>query len=62
MGMASFVYKMSNSSVIPAPMVPDPIEPTTPILLRAMLNLYGLFGMGVASATEPSKPNWRNYY
>jgi hypothetical protein len=61
-GMASWVYKMSNSSTIPAPMVPNPIPGITPILLRSMLNLYGLFGTGPASATQPAQSNWKNYY
>ena len=61
-GMASWVYKLSNSSTIPAPMVPDPIPGITPILLRAMLNLYGLFGTGPAAATQPAQSNWQNYY
>jgi hypothetical protein len=53
---------MSNSSTIPAPMVPNPIPGITPILLRSMLNLYGLFGTGPASATQPAQSNWKNYY
>jgi len=61
-GMASWVYKMSNSSSIPFQMVPDPIVGITPILLRSMLNLYGLFGAGPASLTAPAAPNWNHYY
>jgi hypothetical protein len=61
-GMASWVYKMSNSTKIPPQMVPDALPGVTPILLKAMLNLYGLFGTGPASAKEPAVKNWQNYY
>jgi hypothetical protein len=61
-GMASWVYKMSNSTTIPYQMVPDPIAGVTSILLRSMLNLYGLFGAGPASHGAPAAPNWSHYY
>lgn len=61
-GSASWVYKLSNSTKIPAPMVPNAIPGVTPILLKAMLNLYGLFGGGPAHASEPAVSNWKNYY
>ena len=61
-GAAAWVNKLSNSSVIPYQMVPDPIAGVTPILLRAMLNLYGLFGAGPADSLMPAQPNWQNYY
>jgi len=61
-GMASFVSLLADSPLIPAGAL-KPGEPLiTPILLRAMLNLYGLYGSGPASKTMPSTPNWQQYY
>ena len=61
-GSAAFVNFLSNSSTIPKEMVPDPVPGVTPILLRAMVNLYGLFGEGPAGTLMPSQTNWQQYY
>ena len=62
LGMASFVSLLSlpdgPAAGRPAVAVPG----VTPILQRAMVNLYGLFGAGPASRTMPSQPNWQQYY
>ena len=34
----------------------------TDVLLRAMENVYGAFGAGPASATQPSGGNWTAIY
>jgi len=61
-GMASFVFKLSNTTAFPWNIVPKAIPGITDNLLRAMENLYGLFGNGPASATQPSTGNWTAAY
>jgi hypothetical protein len=61
-GSAYFVYRLSNSTLIPPNVLPNPIPGETDVLLRAMENLYGVFGSGPASATTPSEGNWRATY
>jgi hypothetical protein len=61
-GMASFPYKLSNSTAFPSNVVPRAIPGVTPILLRAMQNLYGQFGFTGASTTNPSTANWTAVY
>jgi hypothetical protein len=61
-GSASFVSKLSNTTAFPWNIVPKATPGVTPILLRAMENVYGTFGMGPASATQPSTGNWSSVY
>jgi hypothetical protein len=61
-GMASFVFKLSNTTEFPAIIVPAAIPGTTDVLLRAMENLYGVFGAGPASGGQPSGGNWTSIY
>jgi hypothetical protein len=61
-GMASFVNKLSNTTAFPSDVVPAAIPGVTDVLLRAMENLYGTFGTGPASATQPSSGNWTAVY
>ncbi len=61
-GMASFIFKLSNTTAFPTIIVPAAIPGITPILLRAMENVYGLFGNGPASASQPSGGNWSSIY
>ena len=61
-GTASFVNMLGDATTTPAPMISPPIPGVTNVLLRSMLNLYGLFGAGPASASMPSQANWQQYY
>ncbi|HXY27897.1 MAG TPA: N,N-dimethylformamidase beta subunit family domain-containing protein, partial [Acidimicrobiales bacterium] len=61
-GMASFVFKLSNTTEFPAIIVPAAIPGITGVLLRAMENLYGAFGKGPASVGQPSSGNWSSIY
>jgi hypothetical protein len=61
-GSAMFLYRLANSSAMPANVVPRAIPGVTDILLRAMENLYGLFGSGPAGVTTPSGGNWSSVY
>jgi len=61
-GMASFVFKLSNTTEFPAIIVPAAIPGITDVLLRAMENLYALFGAGPASATQPGGGSWQAVY
>ena len=61
-GMASFVNKLANTTAFPSNVVPAAIPGVTDVLLRAMENLYGTFGDGPASATQPSSGNWTAIY
>jgi hypothetical protein len=61
-GSAMFVYRLADSTVMPANVLPRATPGDTDILLRAMQNLYGVFGQGPAGATEPSGGNWRSIY
>jgi hypothetical protein len=60
-GMASFVFKLSNTTEFPWNIVPKAIPGITEPLLRAMENVYGVFGNGPASAT-PSAGTWSSIY
>jgi hypothetical protein len=42
--------------------LPQAVPGETEILLRAMENVYGLFGRGPAGATRPSTGNWASIY
>ena len=61
-GMASFVNKLADTVAFPSNVVPAAIPGVTDILLRAMENLYGTFGAGPASATQPSSGNGAAVY
>ena len=61
-GSAYFVYRLANSTAMPANILPQAIPGETDVLLRAMENLYGLFGNGPAGAQQPSGSNWRSVY
>ena len=61
-GMASFVNKLANTTAFPSNVVPAAIPGVTDVLLRAMENLYGVFGAGPASATQPSGGTWTAVY
>jgi hypothetical protein len=61
-GSAYFIYRLANSTLIPPNVLPNPIPGETDVLLRAMENLYGVFGNGPASVTTPSEGNWRATY
>ena len=61
-GSAMFVSRLSNSMAMPANVLFRAVPGETDILLRAMENLYGLFGQGPAGATTPSSGNWGAIY
>jgi hypothetical protein len=61
-GMASWVFKLSNTTGFPTNIVPVAIPGTTDVLLRAMENVYGTFGTGPASQSQPSSGNWGSIY
>jgi hypothetical protein len=61
-GSAYFVYRLANSTAMPPNILPQAVPGDTEILLRAMENLYGLFGHGPAGATEPSTGNASSIY
>ena len=61
-GSAYFVYRLANSTAMPPNILPRAIPGDTEILLRAMENLYGLFGHGAAGAKEPSTGNASSVY
>jgi hypothetical protein len=61
-GMASWVFKLSNTTEFPDNIVPQAIPEVTDVLLRAMENLYGVFGAGPAWETQPSDGNAQDVY
>jgi hypothetical protein len=61
-GTAYFIHRMANSDFIPPNIVPKPVPGETEVLLRAMENLYALFGSGPASVLAPSGGNWGAVY
>lgn len=61
-GTSCWVNKLSNSTHVPPSLVPAAIPGVTPILLRAMVNLYGVFGNGPAGRTHPSGGSWKSVY
>ena len=60
-GNASWIGALSNSTLVPPNVVPDPGGATAP-LLRLMENLYSVIGIGPASATRPSQGTWTAAY
>ncbi len=61
-GNASWVSALSDSTLVPPNVVPDPIPKVTPSLLRIMENVYSVIGRGPASASQPSQGNWTAVY
>jgi hypothetical protein len=61
-GMASFIFKLSNTTEFPWNIVPKAIPGTTEILLQSMHNVFGTFGNGPAGAVQPSGGNWTSFY
>jgi hypothetical protein len=62
-GSACFVNRLANSAPDLYPnILPRAVPGVTDILLRAMENLYGLFGNVPASAKTPSGGNWDTIY
>jgi hypothetical protein len=61
-GMASFVYKLSNTELFPTGIVPAAEPGVTDALLRAMQNVFAVFGSGPASKTHPSASTWSAIY
>ncbi|MBV8462713.1 MAG: hypothetical protein JO368_05425 [Acidimicrobiales bacterium] len=61
-GNASFVNKLSHSTLIPPNTVPDAIPGVTAPLLRLMENLYSVLGTGPAGAVHPSTGTWNAAY
>jgi len=61
-GMASFVFKLSNTTEFPTNIVPTAIPGVTEILLQAMHNVFGTFGNGPAGTLQASGGNWPNFY
>jgi hypothetical protein len=60
-GSAMFVCRLSNAPQIADNIVFPAIPGVTPVLWRMMENVFGLFGAGPASATEPSVANWQQF-
>jgi hypothetical protein len=61
-GMASWVFKLSNTTEFPTNVVPSAVSGVTDVLLRAMENVYGTFGAGPASHQTPSGSSWSEVY
>ncbi len=61
-GNASWVNKLSHSTLIPPNTVPTAIPGVTAPLLRIMENLYSVLGTGPAAAIHPSQGTWRSVY
>jgi hypothetical protein len=61
-GVSAFVNKLSNTTRFPWNIVPKAIPGVTEPLLRAMDNLYSVFGQGPASKSQPSSGNWTAVY
>jgi len=61
-GMASWVFKLSDTTQFPTIIVPAALPGITEVLLRAMENIYGTFGAGPASFAMASTGNWSSIY
>jgi hypothetical protein len=61
-GMASFVFKLSNTTAFPWNIVPKALPGITAPLLVAVENVLGAFGQGGAGTTTPSGSNWTTVY
>jgi hypothetical protein len=60
-GSAMFVCRLSDAPRIDPNIVFPAIAGVTPVLWRMMENVFGLFGAGPASTTQPSVANWRQF-
>ena len=58
-GSASWVNKLASADGVPTNVLPGPIDGVTPVLLRAMENVYAVLGAGPAAASHPSQANWQ---
>jgi len=61
-GNASWVGQMSDAPLIPPNVLPSAVPGVTETLLRIMVNVYAVIGMGPASITHPSSGTWRAAY
>jgi hypothetical protein len=61
-GSAYFICRLSNATLIPSNVIPQPVPGETDVLLRAMENVYARFGQGPASALGTSGGNWTFFY
>jgi N,N-dimethylformamidase beta subunit-like protein len=61
-GSAYFIFRLADSKYVPPNVLPYAIPGETEILLRAMENLYSVFGQGPASTSTPSGSNWSSVY
>ena len=61
-GNASWVGQLANAPLIPPNVLQAPEPGVTDHLLRIMVNVYSVLGMGPASITHPSTGNWRSVY
>ena len=52
-GMASFVFKLSNTTAFPWNIVPKAIPGVTDVLLRSMENVYEVLGTESRLAVRP---------
>ena len=57
-GTSAWVNKLSSTAGVPAAILPAPVPGVTPLLLRAMENVYSVLGTGPASTSHPSLENW----
>ncbi|MGH9017485.1 MAG: N,N-dimethylformamidase beta subunit family domain-containing protein [Acidimicrobiales bacterium] len=57
-GNAAWVNKLSATTRFPTIVLPAAIPGVTAILQRVMENVYGVLGVGLASANQPSQGNW----
>jgi hypothetical protein len=61
-GNASWVGRLSDTSLIPPNVLPGPTPGVTGPLLAMMENLYRTIGSGPGSLTHPSRGTWRAVY
>jgi len=61
-GSAYFIYRLANLTAMPPNILPAAIPGETDVLLRAMENLYAIFGQGPGGAAAPSGGNWSSIY
>jgi hypothetical protein len=61
-GNASWVGRLSDTSLIPPNVLPGPTAGVTAPLLAMMENLYRTIGSGPAGLTHPSSGTWRRAY
>jgi len=57
-GNASWIGALSDSLLIPPNVIPDESPIVNEVLLRVMMNVYSVIGMGPAGITRPSQGNW----